>query len=418
MDIEIEKISSASERKYLLKKIAEQIMQRNITNLSGPQLADVLKNAYSKVFGKEPTLQTLGTAWAQSMAEQSGHYVNNNLGNITATKDWINSGGKWWTVDTTEFDRSGTGRKESMKFRVYDSIDDGAIDYWKQLGNTFKDALKWFGTGDALHSGLALGDKTYYTGDRRLYSGNMASLYDTFLDKVAPGLNLQNKPTLPPSKKFPEYKAHLNSEKESIPEKYIAKINKNTSYKIVNDNNKQYVVLNDRINPNTNQTVNVNTQIPQNEIIPEKDIDTEVNDLMNYLFKSSDSLFSIVKQALEDKLLPKTQLLISLASINSYATKVKYATIVSELLEKNINAKTDIYSDGENVNINCIASGENKTVINAVLAICEVISDGFYINNGKIVKSILKLNEISKYGSIEFKEIDRCIRKCDLEEII
>lgn len=415
-DVEIEKLSSASERKHLLKKLAEQVMQKKITNLSGDQLANVLKNSYIKVFGQEPTLQTLGTAWAQSMAEQSGHYVNNNIGNITATKDWVNSGGKWWTVDTTEFDNNGSGHKESMKFRVYDSIDDGAVDYWRQLGSTFKNALKWFGTGDALHSGLALGDSSYYTADRTLYSGNMSSLYETFLNKVAPSLNLQNKPTLPPSKKFPEYKAHSNSSKQTIPEKEIEKINKNTKYKIINDNDKQYIVLNDKINQNKSE--NENNQIAQNNITPEKDIDTEVNELMNYLFKSANTLESIVKLALEEKLLPKSQILISIASINSYSTKIKYATIVSELLEKNIDAKTEILSDGDNVNINCIALGENKTVLNAVLAICDVISDGFYINKGKIVKSILKINQISKLASVSFEEIDRSMRKCELEEII
>jgi len=411
-DIEIEKMASASDRKILLKKISEQIKQKKVTNLSGEQLAEVLKNAYTKVFGQEPTLQILGTAWAQSMAEQSGHYVNNNIGNITATKGWIDSGGKWWTIDTTEFDHNGVGRKESMKFRVYDTIDDGAADYWRQLGSTFKNALQWFGTGDALHAGLALGDSSYYTADRTLYSGNMSSLYETFLKNIAPNLNLKNQPTLPPSKKFPEYKAHLNSAKRPIPEKEIDKINKNTAYKIINDNDKQYIVLNDKINNNKEN------QVVKNDTMAEKDIDTEVNQLMSYLFKSAEPLSSIVKNALEKKLLPKTQVLISIASINSYASKIKYATIISELLDQNINAETEILSDGENVNVNCVVSGEEKTVINAVLAICDTVSDGIYLKNKKIVKSILKTNCISKFGSISCEDFDRSLRKCELEEII
>lgn len=411
-DIEIEKISR-SERRIILNKIANQV-GRSVTNLSPIQLAEVLKNAYIRVFGKEPTLQVLGTAWAQSMAEQSGHYINNNIGNITATKGWIDSGGNYWSFDTTEFDNSGKPRKESMKFRAYNTIDDGAVDYWKQLATSFKGAFKWFGTGDALHSALALGDQSYYTADRTLYAGNMSSLYETFLNNVAPNLNLISKPTLPPSRKFPEYKAHINSPSQPIPEKFIDKINKNTAYKIVNDNNKQYIVLNRRLN-NDNKSENAPAEIAQN--IPKVDnIDSEVNDLMNYLFKSAKSLDSIVKHALEEKLLPKTQLLITIASVNDFHIKMKYAAIVSELLEKNINAKTDIMSDGDIININCIAAGDNKLVTDAVLAICEIVSDGFYFkDNSKIVKSILKENQFSKFASVSYEEIERCLRKCDLE---
>ena len=414
-DIEIEKIVSAKERKYLLTKLAQQITDKKNTNLSGPQLAEVLKNAYTKVFGQEPTLQVLGTAWAQSMAEQSGHYVNNNIGNITATKGWIDNGGKWWTENITEYDHDGKGSNQAMKFRVYDTIDEGAVDYWRQLGTTFKDALKWFGTGDALHSGLALGDKSYYTADRTLYSGRMASLYETFLSKVAPNLNLQSKPTLPPSKKFPEYKAHLNSPKRNIPDKYINEINKNTNYKIINDNDKQYVVLNNGVN----KTENAQNQLAQNDNTSDSNLDSEVNDLMNYLFKSAEPLNEIVKNALEEKLLPKTELLISIASINSYDVKMKYAFILSELLEKNINAKTEIFSNKDDVNINCSVVGTNDTVVKAVLAICETLTDGFYIkDNCKIVKSILKLNEFSKYSSVSFNDIDRSFRKTDIEEMV
>lgn len=433
-DIEIEKIASAKERVYLLKKIAQSyvgpgFVQKRTTSLSGQQLAQVLIDTYKKVFGKEPTLQTLGTAWAQSMFEQRGNYINNNLGNITAGQGWINSGGKYFVHEThndqkngyKEFDANGNVMQnlDHVKYRAYDTPEEGGEDYWRQLGTTFKDALAWFGTGDALHAGLALGDKTYYTANRIIYSGNMASLYEEFLTKIAPNLNLINNPTLPPSRSFPEYKAFKNSPKQEIPENSIEKINKNTAYKIVNDENKQYVVLNDR--PNQNTTENANTQVAQNnttETTPDNDIDTEVNDLMNYLFKSGEPLTDIVKKALEDKLLPKTKLLISIASVDSFNTKVKYATILSEVLDKNIDSQTEILSNGNDVNVNCIASGENDTVINAVLAIAEVISDGFYINNGKIVKSILKPNQMSKLASISYEELDRSMRICELEELI
>ena len=409
-DIEIEKTATANERKLILEKfaLAGNQVDKKITNLSGPQLAEVLRKSYVAVFGKEPSIQILGTAWAQSMTEQSGHYVNNNIGNITATKGWIDNGGKFWAVETTEFDKNGKGVKTPMKFRAYDSPVQGAVDYWKQLATTWKGALAWFGTGDALHSALALGDKSYYTANRLLYSGNMASLYDTFIEKVAPGLNLISAPTRPPAK-FPDYKDHINSPKKPIPEKYIAKINKNTAYQIINDDDgKQYAVLKQKTN---NSPENFQpTQVAENE----KNVDMQVEELMRYLY-SAGPLEKIVKNALMEKLLPQTQLLISVAAIDSYSVKMEYASIVSDLLEKHIDAKTEIRANGEDVQIDCLVSGEEETVKNAVIAICESVSEGFYsMKDCKIVRSALQLNTESKLKQASFEEIERCFRKNEL----
>lgn len=417
-DIQIEKISTASERIEMLKKIALSTNEvgRSVTNLSPTQLADVLRKAYNQVFGKEPTIQILGTAWAQSMTEQSGHYVNNNIGNISATKGWIDNGGKYWGVETTEFDHDGKGAKTPMKFRAYDSPVDGAVDYWKQLATTWGSALSWFGTGDALHSALALGDKSYYTANRLLYSGNMASLYDTFIEKVAPSLDLVSKPTRPPSK-FPEYKAHINSQPQAIPEKYIAKINNNTAYKIINDNGKQYAVLKSKINGDQPDNSQVKPDQTEQVAANEPNIDTQVEDLMKYLY-SSGPLEKIIKNAIIDKVLNKTNILISIASVDDYSVKMEYASIVSDLLNRHIDAKTEIRSNGEDINIDCIIAGEEDTVKNAVAAICDSISDGFYSQKGrKIIRSILTLNDFSKFAEASFSEIDRCFRKNELMEI-
>lgn len=410
-DIQIEKTASISDRKLILEKfaLAGNQVDKKITNLSGPELAEVLRKSYVQVFGKEPTIQILGTAWAQSMTEQSGHYVNNNIGNITATKGWVDSGGKFWAVETVEFDKDGKGAKTPMKFRAYDSPVQGAVDYWKQLATTWKGALAWFGTGDALHAALALGDKSYYTANRLLYSGNMASLYDTFIDKVAPSLDLISAPTRPPAK-FPDYKEHINSPKKPIPEKYLAKINKNTNYQIINDDDgKQYAVL----KKVDNQLEN-NTEIT----MVEQNTDKQVEDLMRYLY-SSGPLETIVKNALMDKLLNKTQLLISIASVDSYSIKMEYASVVSDLLEKHINAKTEIRANNDSVEINCIVAGDENTVKNAIAAICDSVSDGFYSKKGcKIVRSVLSLNVFSKFAEVSFEEINRCFRKNELMEIV
>lgn len=408
-DIEIEKTSTASERKLILEKfaLAGNQVDKKITNLSPTELAEVLRKAYVEVFGKEPTVQILGTAWAQSMTEQSGHYVNNNIGNITATKGWIDNGGKYWAVETVEMDHSGHGAKTPMKFRAYDNPVQGAIDYWNQLKSTWKGALDWFGTGDALHAALALGDKSYYTANRLLYSGNMASLYDTFIDKVAPSLNLISAPTTPPGK-FPEYKDYINSPKKPIPEKYIAKINKNTAYQIINDEGKQYAVLKE------NNQQNQNNQQESQVAEAEKNTDQQVEDLMRYLY-SAGPLETIVKNAIMEKLLPKTKLLISIASVDDYSIKMEYASIVSNLLEKHIDAKIEIKANGEDVDINCCTVGDEETVKKAVAAICDSVSDGFYSKKGyKIVRSLLTLNTFSKFAEVSFDEIERAIRKNEL----
>lgn len=393
LSVHYDDLPKTASRRDLFKKLAfvDGQIERFNNYLSPVKLAEVLRSGYQNLFGKDPTLQVLAMGWSQAMVESRGNLMNNNIGNITAGKSWIESGKPYLVLKTQndkanglkEFDGSGKviQNLQEMKFRSYRTPEEGAKDYWSFL-NKNGDVLKWFGTGDALHTTLALGDKTYYTANRFLYSGVMVSMYNKFIKDIAPQLSGMVSDPQPPPGPLPEYKPWKNAPAQKIPEKLVANIEKNTIY-TVNQNNEKP----EPIAQNSGEKLN-NQQIQTNKEINNEDVDN----FINYLYANG-PLSLIVKTAIENKLLNKTNFTVNIKN-NDYVS-IKFAKAVSELIKECFNYQSDIFADDNNVEISAEVVGDEETVLNAVNASLKLLSDVFSNKYNHNIKIALSLNKSS-----------------------
>jgi hypothetical protein len=365
-----------------LKKIAAEV-DRNHSEVDQVEFAQALMSAYTKLFGKAPTAQTLGVLWAQAVLEsgRKGNKIqlrNNNIGGITAgnyDKKFNESG---WLESNKPYITAKTG----LKFKSFDSLNDGALEYVKTLKSLYPESFKWKAAGMPFEDALYMASKNYY-GPISVdsYGKPMDNLFSEFMSSVYPKLNPkpENRPEPPPAPPKNQYK--LFGENPYLPKD---KVSQNTIIDKPELKSKQYAWSSSSVNntPTLNQDSNV---------------DNEMSNLMNYLFAAK-SMDQIVKEAISKKLLGSVNVLIKINSVNSissYNYKMKYAIALSEVLNDTINAKTEIYSDGTNIEIMSEVIGSKNNVINAVNEVCESVSAGFLNKYNKIVKCSINLNTSS-----------------------
>lgn len=314
-----------------------------VTQLNDVDFARVLAAGYQRAFGTAPSLETLGAAWAQGVLESGRpvHLPNNNIGNIKATKDWLDANKPFFVKDTKEVDKN---RKEytehGTKWRSYDSPEEGAAGYWHLIGNKFKDAFQWMASGNAVNAAVSLGQKGYYTADIRKYSGAVGNLFNDFMSKIAPHLpEIKSNPQPPPSQA-------LSSLPDSQPE-------------------------------------------------------NDVQGLLSALVAMG-PVEKIVRKGLLEQILPISNVLISLSNrTGNYEVRMKFAKTATRVFEEIIDAETSIHSDGNKIEIVCAAIGSQYSVASAVKALCDCISTGFMIHQDLEVRSIVIPATISKFAQIK-----------------
>lgn len=143
------------------------------TPLGAVELAAVLRDAHTAVFGYPPSMRRLSVAWGQVTLEGARRGFNHNLGSVgipdsNHTSPYVVVGG--------------------ARFATALTFIDGAIRYWATLRQGFPNTLKAFDTGDAYTCGMALGRGGYHRSDSEDYARKMSSLAGTFWRVVAPQL--------------------------------------------------------------------------------------------------------------------------------------------------------------------------------------------------------------------------------------
>lgn len=151
-----------------------------VTKLGEVDLANVLREGYKKVFGKDPSAQALAGGWAQVVLE-AGLPVKlpcNNIGNIKATKEWISQGNPYFSKDTSENKPTGEHYKTAANWKAFATPEDGAAEYWKLLKSRYSNSLDWMEAEDPTSAAVNLGLKGYYTADiKKIFSGSFFSLF-------------------------------------------------------------------------------------------------------------------------------------------------------------------------------------------------------------------------------------------------
>lgn len=379
--------ASLTVRKKILRKMAAgKEVPRQYINVGPVKFAQIMMEAYKNIFGQYPTAQTLGMIWAQAAVESGQNFrlMNNNVGNITTSMNssWVKSGNPYVKVNVKEFDKSGKPFKVDMLFKAFSSPVEGATYYLNFLKKNYPQSIaapgesSWKGAGKAFDDAIYLASQNYYTANIPAYAKGMDSLFDKFMTQIYPQLNPKpvSAPTPPPSESLPYRKVRKEVGQDNPelprPEEKSAKWGW------------QGEPQNQGLELNTGEQYAMN--------------DNEIDSLMNYFYSAaSGPLDKLVKESIVKKVLPTTSMVISLSSDN-FPTLAKYALAFTEVFDEMIGGQREIHSDKKSIEIVCSTIGNKKTVINAILAICDSINDGMYLKYNKIVKAeVLNKNKSS-----------------------
>jgi len=320
-----------------LKFDQKQVRPHNVTQLSELDLANVLKSGYKMTFGSEPTLSMLASGWAQVILE-SGRPVklpNNNVGNIKATKQWVESGKPFFMKSTEEFTAAGKHFiDKDAKWRAYETPEEGAAGYWKLLKDRYGSALEYFDIGDPVSAGVALGKSSYYTANIQKYSTAVGKLYAEFLKKY--GENFSSlKPKSDanlPKLEVKNWRQDYASPAKAAPAKPV--VSEKPANFAVNDNDEQLA-----------------------------------NELYKQLLANDKNKVSLfIKEASENKPIYGIVKLIS----GTHEERVKFATVASSLAYQHYKISSEINYNDKELDISFKSSGKD---INNLSKICSEINN-------------------------------------------
>lgn len=174
-----------SELGPVTERCPRSVMQvpRIRTSLGELELAAVLRDAHTHVFGEPPSADCLAVAWAQCAFEHGhGRFLDCYcIGNVTADRSW---GGDYFVIvfsrDRNPYDapKDSTATTFEMRFRAFDDAIDGARNYWETLQHHYASALLAFEGGNPAVAAMRLKAAGYFTAPLEPYQRSMVSLCD------------------------------------------------------------------------------------------------------------------------------------------------------------------------------------------------------------------------------------------------
>lgn len=159
-----------------------QKVQRFRTNISDTAFRAGLKSAWRKLFKTEPTDDQINLIMAQNDLETAHRRSmwNYNVGNITT--DGKGSYNYFDDLTTKEQMKPGQWKTMNLKYRAYDSMEQGIEDYLKFLGQNKRYGNAWqhILNPDPVAFSKALKQSKYYTANESAYTNQISKLYDSY----------------------------------------------------------------------------------------------------------------------------------------------------------------------------------------------------------------------------------------------
>jgi hypothetical protein len=340
-------------------------VKRVRTEVSEPQMAQAMSNAWRELFGTTPSKEQIGLLLAQNALE-TGHRKsmwNFNVGNITT--DGKGQYNFFDDLPTDEQIKPGQWKKMNLKYRAYPSLVEGAKDYLKLIsGKRYSKAWENILNPDPVAFSKSLKESGYYTANEAPYTKALTKLYKQFS-----GSNIQDKvaPT----------------GKEDVFDKYLANM-KGTGLDVFKDLGNQ----------------NTPSALPLNNI------------LNNYLQMIAAS--EKHNKKLYRALLPTQQMVIKIAA-PTYTDAIEFARILCTALDEELLAKSYTHSNNQQVEVQCAIPGPSEECLDAVTQLTNSIADAFTEATSKIggvhIKTQCVMNKKSSYQQINIKTADHQHRK-------
>lgn len=170
---------------------------RRETPVSELELAELLIASHQRVFRRRATLARIGVAWAHLGLEHlKGEAIEcNNFGNLSVPEGTRHAHYKRRLSERTRKNAKaalGEWRMVEMRFRAFETREQGVDAYWRLLDQRYKGALAMFDVGNAHHAGRKLGDAGYATAYAQPYALAMGELFGEFRERILPALRAKD----------------------------------------------------------------------------------------------------------------------------------------------------------------------------------------------------------------------------------
>lgn len=157
------------------------LKERVKTEVSEPQMAQAMIEAWKLLFKTEPSKEQIAILIAQNALE-TGHrksMYNFNIGNIKAQEKGPYD---YYYLNAPEQTAPGVWKNLHMAFRAYPSLTEGVKDYIKLLSTSSRYASAWqhVMTPNPASFSKALKAGGYYTADEKAYTKLLTGIYGNF----------------------------------------------------------------------------------------------------------------------------------------------------------------------------------------------------------------------------------------------
>ena len=335
-------------------------VKRVSTVSSEGQVVSAIKQAWPEVFGGKPTLRQVGKTWAQIATENQGGkgIFNYNVGNLNWTPQWR---GDWYETQDSQTVGNNPANRLWLPYkrRAYNSLEEGVADYLKLLKNN--GAAKAL-NGTVKDFSYALAKAHYYDPYTR----------DDYVDKSGKKVSGYTSALLA------NYNNFISKHKNGVP---------------------------------TEQA-------------------SEPNMLVSFFKRLGDILDSLTREAGSIKMnsinkygsnYPQNKYLISVDSSSDLSSKLEFARILSLALKEEIDANTEIYTDGKDVEVQCVVNVERTRGLHILSELCNSLSETFEYATKKIggvkTNTFVMPNEDSCYQKLDIKLSETNYRKFQLKFI-
>jgi Muramidase (flagellum-specific) len=356
------------------------------TEVSVSELVYSFARAWQSLLGRKPSKEQLAMFIAQNSLETGNRksMYNYNIGNIIKG----NTNFDYFLGNDTQ-----AGKPIIQKFRSYQTLDDGVLDYLKLLYRGYPQSFAAASGGDPKeysHSLIADPKHQYYDPTvEKNYSSGMTARYNQYMK--SPEFNQAYNSAVGGVGEAPAILTKKDDKEENIFSKFLSKF-KGREGELYKDLDKP--IAKAPVSPPPPQQVIMKTPAPSNETF--NDV---INKYLQQVAASEKSNYKLYK-----KFLPNNHIVIQVTADN-YTNAVEFSRVLCSVLDTELMSRSFVHTDGNTIEVECNIPGPEKDCFNAVQEMTQSAAEAFQIATKKIggveVKNTFFMNKKSSYEQIE-----------------
>src|SRR5271165_5998185 len=322
-------------------------VQRVRTDISEPQMAQAIIAAWTGMFRTAPSKEQVSMILAQNNLETGNRKSmwNDNVGNITHTKG---DGFDYSESQDWHYDSNHQKVYYTAKFRAYPDLKTGVTDYLKLLrSKRYSNAFEHIVHPDPAAFSKALKAGGYYGADEKVYTAGVTRLFND-ANKGSSYEQAMSGKIQPPAgvgrSSAPSAEPSFLAALENVPPQFINQIN---------------------------------------------------------------SFLDSFAGKQESSIIKSNSYTISINSNNDFTSKLEYARILSSALKEELNIVSDIFTNGKNVEMQCVIDVDSKKGQLVLKELCSAVADAFSYATKKIgsikIDTEVSLDDKPKYQKLDIK---------------